>query len=196
MDSGLIYPPTLQHTHSASLIPHTHYDAPHYSINMNGHNHHVGGHQVIGSTLGLAGIYNQPQNGQNCNLYQSVGYIPGSLQTYNQQEYNKGGYLANNQNQNQNANSLNTNANNLNSQPNNNLSFGRLMSNQNQNQNQQTLNPQSQSLGGYHNQGYGSHQSSHQNKSNSEFHWNDFSGIIKPQYQTPQNQNQNPQNQN
>lgn len=70
---------------------------------------------------------------------------------------------------------------------NNNLEINSLMSNQNKDQ--QNINPQGQTLGGYHNQGFGSHQPNQQNKKNEALHWNDFSGIMKPEYEH-QNQNQ------
>ncbi len=53
----------------------------------------------------------------------------------------------------------------------------------NPNKNQQDLNPHGMTLGGYHNQGYGSHsgqgsmgQPQPSNQKTEEFKWNDFTG--------------------
>lgn len=161
MDSahGYKLPPTLHHTQSASSIPNTHF-SPHFNVNMNGHNHHVGGHYV-GYNNNQNGVYN-PMGIHNQHPYQSIGYIPSPQQslythhqTYNTQ-YPQQPYGINNIShlgQNQAVMGVN-NINQYQSTNNNNYLYN-TMSNQ---ANQGNLNPQNQTLGGYHNQGYGSHQ--------------------------------------
>lgn len=157
-----------------------HHSSPHFNINMNGHTHHVGGinqHQTngqYGNTLNFKQLYNQPVQQQN--PYQSVGYLPVNPPiVYNQpqQQYNSlypmasnqfvaesvqqnsmGGQQQNyglNQYAQQNSSQYNTNNNYSSSSASINL-----MSTPTPNQ-QPSMNPSHQSLGGYHNQGYGSH---------------------------------------
>lgn len=143
-------PPNNHHSQSMSSIPL--HSPPHYSVNMNGHAHHVGGPQAsYGNALNFKQLYNQ-------NPYQSVGYIPAQNQFYPTQQYNS---VYNNQNsqfmqQNSigNGQNFSLHQNSIPHYQNNNLSLNtNLMSNPKQ----QDLNPHAQTLGGYHNQGYGSH---------------------------------------
>ena len=203
-DLGLKVPTMLHHTQSASSIPRTEsHHSPHFNVNLNGHTHHVGGHHAP-STLNLKQMYNNP----NPNPYQSVGYIPTQQQFINQ-PFNPNPYPQphNPYIQPQSQYSMNTNIphlsyqhqqnsfshqNYLSQNSNNNLSFNQLMSNQQQ---QQNLNPHNQQLGGYHNQGYGSHAGQPgkllQGEKTQEFHWNDYSGfntgMIPPKANTQQN---------
>lgn len=121
---------------------------------MNGHHHHVGGHQGgYGDTLNFKQLYTQAQN-----PYQSVGFIPGPQQPFNQNsQYNSMYGNQNNQFINQNSIGIGQNYGYQQSPnspyiQNNNFSLNNhLMSNR------QNLNPHGQTLGGYHNQGIGSH---------------------------------------
>lgn len=133
-------PNVLHHAHSASSIPH--YTSPPFNVNMNGHQHHVGGNQgVYGNNLIFKQLYQQGQN-----PYQSVGFIPAPNQPFNpNQQYNSIG-IGQNYGFPQSPNSPYL--------PNNNLPAN---TNYMSNSNQQNLNQQAQTLGGYHNQGYGSH---------------------------------------
>lgn len=121
------------------------------NANLNGHHqqHHFGGpQQGHGNILDFKLLYTQVQN-----PYQSVGFIPAPNQPYNPNlQYNS---LYANQNsigigqnygypQNPNSPYLSNNNFSLNTN---------LMSNPNQ----QNINPHAQTLGGYHNQGIGSH---------------------------------------
>ncbi len=126
---------------------------------MNGHSHHVGGHQSgYGNMLNLKQLYTHNHN-QNQNPYQSVGYIPAQNQVHtSNQQYNP--VYANQSSQFTQQNSIgiaqnfNLQQNSIPHYQNNHLSTN---SNYMSNQNQQNLNPHAQTLGGYHNQGYGSH---------------------------------------
>lgn len=72
-------PPVLHHTHSASSIPH--YTSPPFNVNLNGHQHHIGGHQGgYVNNVNIKQVYPQ-----NSNPYQSVGFIPGPNQPFNPQ---------------------------------------------------------------------------------------------------------------
>ncbi len=121
---------------------------------MNGHVHHVGGHQVdcnYNNGLNFKQLYNQPQN-----PYQSVGYIPHQPTVHHpHQQYNSFNYGAQNH-YGQNSLGMNQNfnlhQNSTSYQHNHNFQLNYMS-----NQNQTNLNPSHQSLGGYHNQGYGSH---------------------------------------
>lgn len=166
-DSGDVrynIPMSLHHTQSASNIPH--YNSPHFNINMNGHTHHVGGHNNQSQPqsfnhANLKQLYSQPQQH---NPYQSVGYLPTN-NMYQQQQYNslyngQAGQFTHNQQgsmgqmgQNLSINQQSsTNFSHINTHGQNN-NFGSL----NTMSNQQNLNPSNMPLGGYHNQGYGSH---------------------------------------
>jgi len=147
-------PPTLHHTHSATSIPH--YTSPPFNVNVNGHQHHIGGHQqAYGNTLNFKQLYTQAPN-----PYQSVGFIPGPNQPYNPNPQFNSMY-GNQNNQFINPNSIGIGQNygypsspNSPYLPNNNFS---LNINPMSNPNQKDLNPHAQTLGGYHNQGIGSH---------------------------------------
>lgn len=119
--------------------------------------HNVGVNQVHygNNNLNFKQLYPQVQN-----PFQSFGNIPVPNQPYNPaQQYNAMYGHQNNQFMNQNSIGMGQNygyqqAPNSPYLPHNNLQFNNnIMSNPNQH----NLNPQGQTLGGYHNQGYGSH---------------------------------------
>lgn len=184
-------PNTMQHAHSASSIPH--YSSPHYNVTMNGHTHHVGGNQLVnGNQLNFKQLYTQTQN-----PYQSMGCIPAQNQTYSHNQYNSVYTNQNNHFLPQNSTGISHQNFSLNQNsipPYQNNSFS-LNSNFMSNQNQQNLNPHGQSLGGYHNQGYGSHNQAHQKQE--EFKWNDYTGWAgmgkHHQSHQPQQNQQEPQ---
>jgi hypothetical protein len=170
-DSRYNIPISLHHTQSASTIPHynNNFNSPHFNINMNGHTHHVGGHSTQGqnqsfNNLNLKQIYNQP-NG----AYQSVGYVPTGNIYQQQQQYgsiNSGQFNGNQGNISQMSQNFGVgqqgstqfgHLNNNQHQQNNNFAQLTAMSNQH------NLNPSNMPLGGYHNQGYGSHTTQPQN---------------------------------
>ena len=193
-------PMSLHHTQSASNIPH--YNSPHFNINMNGNTHHVGGpHAPVnghyGGNVNMKPIYNQPVQQSP---YQSVGYLPTN-NSYQHQQYGsmyhgQNGHYVNGQSsmgqmgQNYGTNQQNSTHLGHVNQQNNNFASLNLMSNQ------QNLNPSNMSLGGYHNQGYGSHAAQQSTQKPEEFKWNDFSGW-QGIHQGGMNQNTAPQqNQN
>jgi hypothetical protein len=172
--------PTLHHTHSASSIPNSaHYNNPHFNVSMNGHVHHVGGGHGL---YNLGGTFN-PYGVHNPNPYQSSNYIPTHQtpfynQSHQQQNPQYQQYGMNHFNQNQNQPIMNGNNlyqqqtpinqfNTTNTNNNNNFAYNQ-MSNQGQQNQQQHLNPQHQTLGGYHNQGFGSHQQQGQEAQNAQ----------------------------
>jgi hypothetical protein len=130
---------------------------------MNGHTHHVGGHHSqlqnqSFNNLNLKQLYNQPHA-----PYQSVGYVPTN-NVYQQQNYNsmyhgqfghgQQGSMAQigqNLGLGQQSSTQFGHMHQQHHQQNNNFGSLNIMSNQ------QNLNPSNMTLGGYHNQGYGSH---------------------------------------
>lgn len=135
---------------------------------MNGHTHHVGGHHTHGhgqnfNNLNIKQLYNQSHA-----PYQSVGYVPTNNMYQQQQQYGsmyggqfngqQGSMLQIDQNfgLGQQGSIQYGHLNNQHYQQNNNFASLTAMSNQ------QNLNPSNMPLGGYHNQGYGSHTPSQQ----------------------------------